>query len=119
RSDFEVIVDQPVGSNDRVIEGCHAAAFAGEFGGDPLKNLGRELRVDQDTQIRLAQHVDEAGRHHHARYIDGLFGPGIDQGADGCDASIANAEVAGVPGGAGAVDDVTVTDDDVVLGLLG
>ena len=31
------------------------------------------MRIDQDRQLRLAQHVDEARRHDHARRVDGLL----------------------------------------------
>ena len=74
------------------------------------------MRVDQDRHLGLAEHVDEARRHDHAVRVDGALGLRRAQKADGGDASVANADVAGVPGRAGAVDDVAVADDEIVGG---
>ena len=102
-----------------VIERRGRAAFAGDLGGDALKDFGRQMRVDQDRQLGLAEHVDEARRDHHAVRVDGALGLRRAEKADGGDAAVANADIARVPGRAGAVNDVAVADDEVVRGGCG
>ena len=72
------------------------------------------MRIDQDGQLGLPQHVDEAGGHHHPVRVDGSLGGGARQIADRRNAAVTNADVAGVPGRTGAVDDAAVADDGVV-----
>lgn len=74
------------------------------------------MRVDQDRQLGLAQHVNEARRDDHAVRVNGAFGLCRAQEADGCDTAVANADIARVPGRAGAVNDMAVADDEVVVG---
>ena len=80
----------------------------------PWKIFDGRLRIDQHGQLRLAQHVDEAGRDDLAGGVDGLS-----RGRAAASRPIAAirpsriADVAGVPGRPGAVDDVAVEDDDV------
>src|SRR5215469_15238427 len=45
--------------------------------------------------------------------VNGAPGLSIAEKADGGDVSVANADVAGIPGRASAVDDMAVSDDDV------
>ncbi len=71
------------------------------------------MRIDQDGKFRLAQHVDEAGGDSEAVGIDGARGFDAAENADGRDAAVADADVAGIPGRTGAVDDVTVDNDKV------
>src|SRR5689334_25273220 len=77
------------------------------------------MRVDQDCQRGLAQHVNEARRDHHTARIKGAFGRSAAEKANGGDASVANADVARVPGRTCAVNDVAVADDEVVRRGLG
>ena len=65
----------------------------------------------------MAEHVDEAGSDDFAGGIDGALAGRGRQIADGGDLSVADADVAGIPRGAGAVDDVAVDDDQVEGGL--
>ena len=116
RRDLQVVVGELVGLDDGVIERRGRTAFAGELGGDALKDFGRQMRVHQDGQLGLAEHVNEARRDDHAVRVNGALGLRRAQKADGGDASVANADVAGVPGRAGAVNDVAVADDEVVRG---
>ena len=59
--DFIVVVDEPVGFDDRVVERRYRAAFARDLGCDPLEDLGREMRVHENREFRLTEHIDEAG----------------------------------------------------------
>ena len=112
-SDLVVIVFAAVGLNDRVVQRSDGTAFAGNFGRDALVDFRRQARVDEDGQFRLAEHVDESGRDDFAGGVDGALARCSGEIADGGDLAIADADVAGIPGGAGAVDDVAVGDDDV------
>lgn len=76
------------------------------------------MRVHQNRELGLAQHVNESRRDDHAVCVNGAFGLGRAQKADGGDASVANADVARIPGRAGAINDVAVADDQVVGGGL-
>jgi len=74
------------------------------------------MRVDQDRELGLAQHVNEAGRDHHAVGVNGLLCAGMRKVTNGGDATVAHTHVALVPRRAGTVDDVAVTDDQIVGG---
>jgi hypothetical protein len=69
--------------------------------------------IDEDGAFGLSKHIDEAGGDDETGGVDGLFRGGGVQMADGDDAAVADGDIGGVPGGAGAVDDMTVTDEDV------
>ena len=79
----------------------------------PWIDFRGQARVDEDGEFGLAEHVDEAGGDDFAGGVDGALARCGCQVADGGDFSVADAEVAGIPGGAGAVDDVAVGDDEV------
>ena len=102
-----------VGLDDGVVQRRGRAAFAGDLRGDALIDLRGQARIDQDGELRLAEHVDEAGSDDHAAGVDGASARGIAKIANGGDLAAADADVAGVPRRAGAVDDVAVGDDDV------
>src|SRR5262249_53044229 len=108
-----------IGLDDGVIEWRCRASLAGEFRGDALKDLGRQMRVHQDGHLRLSEHVDESGSDYHAVRVNGALGRRGAEKPDGGNTPVANADVAGIPGRAGAVDDVAVADDDVVGDLSG
>ncbi len=80
------------------LSGAMDAAFAGDLGGDALIDLRRQVRVHQDGQFRLAQHVDESGRDHHAVRIDGALRGRAFQVADGGDLAGANGDIAAYQG---------------------
>ncbi len=111
--DVQVVVAGAVGGNGGVADGRNGVAFAGDLGGDALEDFGGQARVDEDGELGLAEHVDESRRDDFAGGVDGAFGGRLGEVADGGDAAIADADVARVPGRAGAVDDVAVGDDDV------
>src|SRR5689334_10310274 len=77
------------------------------------------MRVDQDRELGLAKHVNEARRNDHAVRVNGAFGLRRAQKADGGNFAVANADVARVPGRAGTVNDVAVADDQVEGGGRG
>ena len=112
-SDVVVLVAGAIGLNDGIVEWRDGIAFAGDFGGDALEDFRGQARVDEDRQLGLAQHVDEAGSDDFAGGVDGALARGSSEIADGGDFAVADADVAGVPGRAGAVDDMAVGDDEV------
>src|SRR5262249_24717481 len=57
----EVLIGHPVGPDNVVVQRRRRFALACDLGGDSLVNLGRQVRVDQDGHLRLAEHVDEPG----------------------------------------------------------
>ncbi len=114
RRDRVVLVVGPIGGEDRIVERAGGSTFAGDLGGDPLKDLRRQARLDQDGELRLAQHVDEAGGHDHPRRVHRLSRRRAVEPPDRRDPPVANAHVRGVPGRAGAVDDAPMVDDEVV-----
>jgi hypothetical protein len=109
-----VLVADAVGFQDGFVDRRHGRPFAGDFGGDPLVDLGRQMRIHQDGQLGLAEHVDESGRHHHAARIDGALGGRARQIADGGDPALPDADVSGVPRRTGSVDDPAVLDHHIV-----
>ena len=111
--DVIAVVAGAIALNDGVVERRGRAAFAGNFGGDALKDFRRQAGVDEDREFGLAKHVDEAGRDDFASGVDGACAGRGGEVANGGDFSVADAEVTGVPRRAGAVDDVAVGDDEV------
>ena len=101
------------------LSGAGGAALAGDLGGDALEDLGREARVDQQRQLGLAQHVDEAGRDDLPARVDGLLAPPRCRAGRSRRSARRGCRVAGVPGRAGAVDDAAVADDEVERGRPG
>src|SRR6185369_9987510 len=65
------------------------------------------------------QHVDEPRGHDLPLDVDPPLRLGPREAADRRDAAVADADVPRVPGGAGAVDDVAVGEDEVEGGLGG
>ncbi len=113
RSDFVVIVSIAIRRDDRVIEWSDGTAFARNFRGDTLIDFGRQTRVDEDGHLGLSEHVDEARGNDPATSVDGALAWVGRQIADGGNLAVTNADIAGVPRRASAVDDVAVGDDDV------
>jgi hypothetical protein len=57
RRDLEVLIRDTIGRDDLVVERRDGSAFAGDLGRDSLKNLRRQVRVDENpgaTTIPLA-----------------------------------------------------------------
>src|SRR5450759_3907180 len=113
RGDLQVRVADLVGLDDRVVQRRHGAPFAGDLRRDALENLRRHVRLDQQGQLRLAEHVDEAGGKDAAARVDDLPCRRVRQPADGGDTPVPDPDVRGVPGRSRAVDHVAVADHDV------
>jgi hypothetical protein len=111
--DVIVLVAGMIGLNDGVIERCDGTAFPGNFRGDALIDFRRQAGIDEDGELGLAKHIDEAGSNDSTGGVNGAFAGGGGEISDGGDFSMADAEVAGIPGRAGSVDDVAVGDDKV------
>ena len=56
-----------------LFESREVAALAGDFGGDALVDFRGKVRIHQNREFRLAQHIDEAG-HGEPLRIDGAPG---------------------------------------------
>ena len=74
--------------------GAIGAAFPRDLGGNALVNLRGQARIDQNGQLRLAQHVDEAGSDDHAMNVNGASALSLRKVPDGGDFSGTNADVA-------------------------
>ncbi len=109
-----VLIPDAIGFQDGIVDRRDGGPFAGDFGGDPLVDLRRQVRIYQDGQLGLAEHVDESRGHHHAARIDGAPGGRARQIADGGDPALPDADVSGVPRRTGSVDDPAVLDHHIV-----
>ncbi len=108
-----VIVLLLISAENGVVQRRDGFALAGDFRGNPLEDLRGKAGVDKDGEFGLSQHVDEAGSDNSAACINGARASRIMQITDGGNLSISNSDVAGIPGRAGAVDNVPVGDDDI------
>jgi hypothetical protein len=113
-----MVVAQTIGRDNAIVERGHAAPLSGEFSGDALEDLRGEMRIHQNGQLRLPQHIDEAGRDYHTCGIYGVRRADSEQRSHGGDPSTLNGNVPGVPGRPGAVDDVSLVDQKIVPRLL-
>ena len=111
--DVVVLIARLIGANDCVIERSGTSPLAGNLSGDSLIDFRRQARVHQDGHLRLSQHVDKAGSDNLALGINGTSTRIRGQIADGCYRSAANADVAGIPGRSGSIDNVAIRDDEV------
>ena len=73
------------------------------------------MRIHQDGQFGLTQHVNESRSHDHLLGIDGPPTHGITESSDSGDAAVADAHVRAVPRRARAIDDVAVSDDHIIV----
>jgi len=73
------------------------------------------MRVDENRQFRLTEHIDETRSSHKAAGIDITGRAIVRKFADLGDASIDDSDVTRIPGRAGPVHDVCVTDYDVEI----
>ena len=64
------------------------------------------MRVDEDGDLGLAEHVNEARSDHHAVRVNSALRCGRAQKTDGGDPPVAYADITRVPGRAGTVNDV-------------
>src|SRR5207244_2105566 len=81
--------------------------------GDALKDLGGDPRLDQDAELRLPEHVDEAGSDYFAVRIDRFRARGLFEVADRRNSSVSDAEIARIPRGARSIDDPSVHDHEI------
>ncbi len=102
-----------VGRDHLLTERGNRTALAGDLGRDALKDFRRQVRIHQDGKLRLAQHVDETGRHHEALGVDDAASLRSGECADLRDAAIDDADIAGIPRRAGAVNDMAIANDDI------
>jgi hypothetical protein len=112
--DGVMFVTHMVGLQESIGLGRDGRALAGDFGGDALVDLRRQVRIHQNGELGLAKHVDEPGGHHHAARINDALGRRPCQVSDGGDLALPDADVARVPRRPGAVDDAAMLDDDIV-----
>ena len=114
----DVVVLQDVGvlRVERVIGRRDRFAFAGDLRGHALGQFADRLLVDQQVELRLPQHVDEAGRDDESGGIDGALGSHARTGmADKRDTIPDNAHVGIGPRISAAIDDAAGTNEHVIL----
>ena len=116
RGEMEVLVIISALLIEHVVGGSDGVAFAGDFGGDALRQFADCLLVDEQVGFRLAEHVDEAGRNDQPFGIDRALGNerGIGLAYEG-DAISDNAHVGIDPGIAAAIDDAAIANEVVEL----
>ena len=73
------------------------------------------MRIDQDGEFRLAQHVDKARSDDETLRVNHAAALRIGKLADLRDTPVDYADVSGIPRRAGAVDDVAVANDEIEL----
>src|SRR4051812_6098327 len=85
------------------------------FAGDALGDLRDGVRTTQKLELRVAEHVDEAGRYYLVMGVDhSCCSESGDGRPDVGDAITADCDCAAIPRIARAVDDPGVRDEDVV-----
>ena len=94
----------------------HADAFAEHLEGHALHQVAQTTPVVDEAGRCPAQHVDEPGRHRHARGIDDLPGGGLAEVADCRDAVARDGQVERRSRRTAAVVQGAPADDDVVAG---
>jgi len=104
-----------VGGDQLLVEWRDRAAFARDLGGDALKDLRRQMRIDQNREFRLAQHIDKARSNDETLRVNHAAALRIGERADLRDAPVGDADVAGIPWRASAVDNVAVANDEIKL----
>jgi len=114
RLNVEVVILVRLSFDHGIVQGCDRRAFARNFSRDALVDFGRKARIHEDRELRLAEHVDKAGSNDQAMGINRPLGGSTGQIGDGYDLAVANTNVSRIPGRARAVDDVAMSDDDVV-----
>ncbi len=91
------------------------AAFAGDFRGNALRELAQRTIVEEERDFGLAEHVNEARSDDAAFRIDFSFSMGFAQIANCGEAIATYSDIGGIPGIPGAVDDVTIADDEIIV----
>ncbi len=102
------------------IERSDGRAFARDFGGDALRDLGGGAAVDEGVVFGLAEQIDEAGREHQAGAVDAAARAALallGKFSDGVDAVAADGHIRLERGSACAIDDKSVFEYEVVRRL--
>jgi hypothetical protein len=94
RRDAVVLVFGLVCGECRIRLRSDRVAFTGNLGRNALINFGWRARIDQDGQLGLAEHVDEARGDHHPLRVDRFLRRRAGEIPDRGDAPVANANVA-------------------------
>src|SRR6185295_17178262 len=102
-----------------IVQGSGGSAFAGDFGGDALKDFRFGSGIDKQIRLGLAEHIDKSGCYDHSGGIDAAPGASGTDMPDLDDAIAANRDVAVEPGIARSVGDATVHYYQVVAFDLG
>jgi hypothetical protein len=98
-----------------VVDGGEAdAAVADDDGGDAVPRRGDHALAPRGLAVVVGVDVDEAGRYQQPVGVDGAGGGAVDPTHLGDDA-VADRDVGGAGGGAGAVEDGPAPDDQLVL----
>ena len=71
------------------------------------------VAVSEQSHAGLSLHVDESGRHHATAGVDLLAGAARNV-ANRNDAAVAHRKIGAARGRAGAIDDIAVSNDDIV-----
>ena len=90
------------------------AAMADDLGGHALAHLALGLGIDREREVGMGLDVDEARRHRQAGGVDQLGRVRAEIRPHGDDAASADGEVAAPARGAGAVEQQSAADQDVM-----
>ena len=91
---------------------------AEELGGDALAEAARMLRVDEQVAFGVGVGVDEPWGDDQTARVDDAAGRCLGEIAEGGDPLTRDADVGGVPGRPGSVDDCPAGDEHVEHGGL-
>ena len=89
------------------------AAVAGDDRGDPVQPRRVTDRIPGHLGVVVGVDVDDAGRHDHARGVDGPGGLLTGQAADRADATAGDTDIGMAAGEPGPVNHQTVADDQI------
>ena len=111
--DLEEIVGRLAIGQHLVVHRRNRHALAGDLGGDALGDLAGGAAVHQHVELRLAEQVDEARRHHLSGGVDAGSGRGPREIANRGDAIADDADIAAEPRRSGAVHHAAVRDHEI------
>ena len=115
-SHVKVLLDIGALGIEFVVGGRDRSAFAGDLGGHALGQFADRLLIDEQVELGLPQHVDEAGRDDQSGGIDGAlrFHAGT-SAANKRNAVADDADVGISPRVSAAVDQASVANEHVEL----
>src|SRR5918994_588017 len=91
------------------------STLARDLGRDSLVNLAGGTAVHQERELRLTEHVDEAGRDHETGTVDDRLGVLATERTDGGDPVTGDAHVRVEPRGPGAVHHASAGNEEIEL----